>query len=149
MTISMKTDDTMSPSRRRLVYVLLFEGFGIVIAGAFLAAFSGKAPETAGIVAAVTSLIAMAWNYLFNTAFEAWEARRPRRGRPFRQRVAHAIAFEVTLSMLLVPFIAWWLDISLYQALIYDIGLITLFMAYTFAFNLGFDRVFGLPASAR
>lgn len=139
----------MSPTRRRLVYVLLFEGIGIVIAGAFLAAFSGEGMETSGIVAAVTSVIAMAWNYIFNTAFEAWEARRPVKGRPLSLRIAHAIGFEVTLSMLLVPFIAWWLAIPLLRALIYDIALIALFMAYTFVFNLGFDRVFGLPASAR
>ena len=139
----------MSPARRRLTYVLLFEGIGIVLAGGFLAAFSGETLGTTGMIAAVTSTIAMAWNSLFNTAFEAWEARRTRRGRPFSYRVAHAIGFEVTLSMLLVPVIAWWMDITLYQALVYEIGLITLFMAYTFVFNLGFDRVFGLPASAR
>ena len=139
----------MTPARRRLVYVLLFEGIGIVLAGAFLAVFSGENAETSGIVAAVTSLIAMAWNFVFNTAFEAWEAWRPTKGRPLSLRIAHAIGFEITLSMLLVPFIAWWLAIPLIQALIYDIGLIALFMAYTFAFNIGFDRVFGLPASAR
>lgn len=139
----------MSPARRRLTYVLLFEGIGIVLAGAFLTVFAGQSGESSGIVAAVTSVIAMGWNFLFNTGFEAWEARRPIKGRPTSLRIAHAIGFEVTLSMLLIPFIAWWLGISLLQALIYDIGLIALFMAYTFLFNLGFDRVFGLPASAR
>jgi len=139
----------MSPTRRRLTYILMFEGIGIVLAGAFLTVFAGESADSSSIVAAVTSVIAMAWNFLFNTAFEAWEARRPTRGRPLSLRLAHAIGFEVTLSMLLIPFIAWWLGISLLQALLYDIGLIALFMVYTFLFNLGFDRVFGLPASAR
>ena len=139
----------MSPARRRLTYVLLFEGIGIVLAGGFLAAFSGEAIGPTGIIAGDSPASPSAREYLFNTASEAWEARRTRRGRPFSYRVAHAIGFEVTLSMLLVPVIAWWMDITLYQALVYEIGLITLFMAYTFVFNLGFDRVFGLPASAR
>jgi uncharacterized membrane protein len=29
-----------------------------------------------------------------------------------------------------------------------DLGLIVFFLVYTYVFNLGFDRVFGLPASA-
>ncbi len=139
----------MTPARRRMIYVLLFESFGILLAGAFLAAFSSEGVVTSGVVAAVTSLIAMTWNFLFNTAFEAWEARRPVKGRPLSLRIAHAIGFELTLSLLLVPVIAWWMSITLLQALVYDFGLILLFMVYTFLFNLGFDRAFGLPASAR
>ena len=32
--------------------------------------------------------------------------------------------------------------------LVLDLGLSLFFLVYTFAFNLGFDKVFGLPASA-
>ena len=51
--------------------------------------------------------------------------------------------------MVLVPLMAWWLGIGLLEALVLDIGLIVFFLCYTFAFNWGFDRVFGLPASAQ
>jgi len=30
-----------------------------------------------------------------------------------------------------------------------DLGLLLFFMVYTYAYNLAFDRVFGLPASAQ
>ena len=50
--------------------------------------------------------------------------------------------------MLLVPLFAWWLNISLWDALLLDIGLLMFFMVYTYFFSLTFDRVFGLPASA-
>ena len=43
---------------------------------------------------------------------------------------------------------AWWLGISLVEAFVLDLGFLAFFLVYTFAFNLGFDRVFGLPASA-
>jgi uncharacterized membrane protein len=47
-----------------------------------------------------------------------------------------------------VPVIAWWLDVSFLQALILDLGLLTFFLVYTFAFNWVFDLAFGLPTSA-
>jgi uncharacterized membrane protein len=51
--------------------------------------------------------------------------------------------------LVLVPLFAWWLDISLWEALVLDIGLLLFFMVYTYIFSLAFDRVFGLPASAQ
>ena len=61
---------------------------------------------------------------------------------------AHAIGFELGFIITLVPLFAWWLHIGLWQALVLDIGLSVFFLVYTFVFNLGFDKVFGLPASA-
>jgi uncharacterized membrane protein len=52
------------------------------------------------------------------------------------------------LVVMLVPFFAWWLDVSLWQAFVLDLGLLLFFLGYTFVFNWAFDRVFGLPASA-
>jgi uncharacterized membrane protein len=51
--------------------------------------------------------------------------------------------------VLLVPLIAWWLDVTLWQALLADLGLMAFFFFYTMVFTWAFDRVFGLPASAR
>ena len=52
------------------------------------------------------------------------------------------------LDRLLVPLIAWWLDVTLWQALLADLGLMAFFFFYTMGFTWAFDRVFGLPASA-
>jgi uncharacterized membrane protein len=93
--------------------------------------------------------LALAWNYAFNAAFEAWEARQTIRGRSWRRRLIHAALFEAGLMALLVPFLAWWLGITLLQAFLADLGLLLFFALYTPLFTLAFDRVFGLPASAR
>ena len=69
-------------------------------------------------------------------------------GRSLCRRIAHAVGFEGGLVFTLVPLFAWWFDVSLWQALVMDLGLVVFFLCYTFAFNWGFDRVFGLPASA-
>ncbi|MFN2772800.1 PACE efflux transporter, partial [Escherichia coli] len=62
--------------------------------------------------------------------------------------VAHAIGFQLTLVVYLIPLIAWWMGISLLEAFWLDLALIVLIPCYTFLFNWAFDRLFGLPTSA-
>ncbi len=139
----------MRPITRRIIHALTFEGFGILLAGLWLSVVSGADAVGATGLAAVSSAVAVAWNLVFNTMWEAWERRRRRKGRGFCLRVVHALGFEGGLSLILVPVMAWWLDVSLLAALVYDAALVVFFLLYAFLFNLVFDRVFGLPASAR
>jgi uncharacterized membrane protein len=139
----------MQGLRRKIVYVTLFEVFAIAISTAGLAYFSSSGIGRASVAAVVSSAIAVIWNLAYNTVFERWEARQSVRGRSWRRRVAHAAGFEAGLILALVPFFAWWLDVSLWQALVLDLGLIVFFLVYTFVFSWVFDRIFGLPASAQ
>lgn len=138
----------MQGIKRRLVYVSLYELFAVGLTSAGLALLAGSALTHAGIAALASSAIALAWNLAYTHLFEAWEARQTRRGRSLARRIAHALGFEAGLIVMLVPLFAWWLEITLWQALLLDFGLIVFFLIYTFVFNLAFDRVFGLPASA-
>lgn len=131
-----------------MVYIGLYEAIAILAASVGLAAMSGRGLMHAGGLAVATSAVAVVWNLVFNSLFEAWEARQARRGRSLLRRIAHAIGFEGGLVTFLVPLIAWWLEVSLRQALLMDLGLVVFFLIYTFVFNWAFDRVFGLPASA-
>lgn len=135
--------------RRKIVYVSFFELFAIAISTAGLAYFSDSSVGRASVAAVVSSVIAVIWNLIYNTVFERWEARQVVRGRSWKRRMAHAAGFEAGLILTLVPFFAWWLSISLWQAFVLDVGLIVFFLVYTFAFSWVFDRLFGLPASAR
>lgn len=134
---------------RKIVYVCFFELFAIAISTAGLAYFSDSSVGRASVAAVVSSVIAVIWNLIYNTVFERWEARQVVRGRSWKRRMAHAAGFEAGLILTLVPFFAWWLSISLWQAFVLDVGLIVFFLVYTFAFSWVFDRLFGLPASAR
>lgn len=138
----------MQGLQRKIVYVTLYEALAIVSASIGLAWMSGQGMGHAGVLAAIASAIAVVWNLGFNGLFERWESRQAVRGRSLRRRVAHAIGFEGGLAVILVPVFAWWLGIGLWQALLMDLGLLLFFLVYTFVFNWGFDRVFGLPASA-
>ncbi len=139
----------MQGIRRKAVYVTLYELFAIVISSTGLSAGAGASLERAGAIAVASAVIAVVWNLVYNTAFERWEARQTVRGRSFKRRAAHAVGFELGLSICLVPLFIWWLQIGLGQALLLDIALSLFFLVYTFAFNLAFDKVFGLPLSAQ
>ena len=138
----------MQGIKRRVVYISLYEGIAIVVASVGLALMSGQGLGHSGVLAVIASAIAVVWNLAFNALFERWEARQPVRGRSIGRRVAHAIGFVGGLVTLLVPTIAWWLNISLWDALVMDLGLVVFFLVYTFVFNWAFDSIFGLPASA-
>ncbi|NVM75306.1 putative membrane protein [Duganella sp. SG902] len=139
----------MQGLKRKVVYVSLFETIAIGLTSTGLMLMGGHDAGHAGTAAVASSLIAIVWNFAFNTMFEAWEARQAKRGRDWKRRAAHAIGFEGGLLLVLVPLFAWWLNISLWEALVLDIGLLIFFMIYTYIFSLAFDHVFGLPASAQ
>ncbi|GAB1363718.1 PACE efflux transporter [Rhodobacter sp.] len=139
----------LSPVRRRILFAVLFESIGLVISTLGLMAFSSSDAGTATGAAIGSMGIALAWNYLFNWGFEGWERRQPVRGRSFRRRLAHGALFEGGLVVLMVPFLAWWMGVGLIEALLYDAGLLVFFAIYTLGFTWAFDRIFGLPASAR
>ncbi|MDM0075718.1 PACE efflux transporter [Variovorax sp. J2P1-59] len=138
----------MQGLKRRVVYISLYEGIAIVAASAGLALMSGQGLGHSGVLAVIASVIAVLWNLSFNALFERWESRQAVRGRSVKRRVAHAIGFEGGLVAFLVPVFAWWLGVSLWEALVMDLGLVVFFLIYTFVFNWAFDMLFGLPASA-
>jgi uncharacterized membrane protein len=139
----------MQGIRRKIVYVGLYELFAIAFSSTGLAVGANASLERAGAIAVATAVIAVVWNLVYNTLFERWEARQSVRGRSFRRRVAHAIGFELGFLILLVPLFAWWFDITIWHALVLEIGLALFFLVYTFVFNWAFDKVFGLPAAAQ
>jgi uncharacterized membrane protein len=130
------------------VYIGLYEAVAIALAGWGLMVMSGKSPFDSGTLAIATSVVAVVWNLVFNTYFERWEARQGTTGRSMKRRVLHAVCFEIGLVAMLVPLIAWWFGVSLWQALVMDMALVIFFLVYTFVFNWAFDAVFGLPVAA-
>ena len=138
----------MQGVKRKLVYVAGYEGIGLCLSTLGLALLSGTAPSNTGPLAVMITTIAMLWNLIYNTLFERWEARQAKRGRSVARRVAHAIGFQLTLVVYLIPLIAWWLGMSLVEAFVVDLAFIILVPCYTFAYNWAFDRIFGLPRSA-
>ncbi|MBR8127803.1 PACE efflux transporter [Burkholderia ambifaria] len=131
--------------KRRIVYVVMFEVLGILVASSVLGMLSGASATTSGLLGVMISTTGVTVNFLYNFGFEAWERRRAETTRSVGRRVMHAIGFQFALVTFLIPLIAWWLDVSLLQAFLYDAVLIVFFPIFTFAYNWSFDSVFGLP----
>jgi uncharacterized membrane protein len=139
----------MTPITRRVLQAVLYEVIAIAAVGPVLSfAFDKPQASTFGL-AVVLSTIALAWNYVFNGLFERWESRQSVRGRSFARRLAHGVGFEGGLAVILVPVMALWLEISPAAAFAANLGLLAFFFCYALVFTWAFDRVFGLPASAR
>ncbi|MBN5284492.1 PACE efflux transporter [Serratia ureilytica] len=138
----------MQGVKRKLVYVTAYEIIGMAISALGLALLSGHAPSSTGPLAVVITTIAVSWNFIYNYVFEWWESRQASRARTLKRRILHAVGFQLTLVVYLIPLIAWWMCITLWQALLLDMALIVIIPCYTFVFNWAFDKLFGLPASA-
>lgn len=133
---------------RRVIFVSLYEIIAIAVSSLLFMA-TGQGASDSGVMAVAASSIAIAWNVGFNHLFEKWEARQSVKGRSVLRRVVHAVGFEGGLALVLIPLMAWWFGVSLWQATLLEAGLLLFFLVYTYVFNWCFDRLFGLPASAQ
>lgn len=98
-----------------------------------------------GTVALVGSLVATFWVYGYNYLFDLALLRTRRNlNKSLPMRLAHALLFEFGLLLILLPFIAWYLGVSLFDAFLTDIALVAFYIVYSFAFNWLYDLLFPL-----
>lgn len=138
----------MQPRIRRVVQAVLYEIIAVLFVGPALGFIFDVPAASALPLAIFMSGVALAWNYLFNSMFERWEARQSRKGRSLMRRLAHGIGFEGGLVLFLVPIMAYWLQTTLLEAFIADLVVLAFFFFYSVLFTWTFDKVFGLPVSA-
>ncbi|KVW69900.1 hypothetical protein WL04_09955 [Burkholderia ubonensis] len=134
---------------RKITQAILYEAIAIACISPAIAALFGEGLVYSGALSATMSAIALLWNMVYNTLFERWEATRVQRTRTLGRRVIHACGFEGGLIFILVPVVAWWLDISWFDAFLVDLGLFAFFFCYAFVFQWAFDRVFDVPAATK
>ncbi|KYQ79730.1 hypothetical protein AWW73_18060 [Acinetobacter lactucae] len=139
----------MQGIKRRIVYVSSYEIIGMIISSVGLAILAGDSVEHTGPLSVMITTIAVTWNFIYNILYEKWEARQSSHIRTVKRRVGHAIGFQLTLVLFLIPLISWWMDISLIEAFWLDVAFIIIIPIYTFIFNWSFDKLFGLPISAQ
>ena len=98
-----------------------------------------------GVVGIVSATLATLWNLGYNVLFDL--ALQRLTGTTLKSRIVrvlHALAFEAGLLMVLLPFIAWYLGISLWDAFVLDIALAAFYLVYSYVFNLIYDTLFPL-----
>jgi uncharacterized membrane protein len=125
---------------RRVIHAVLFEFFALIILVPLMSYGFGMDMLHFGALAVMLALSAMASNMIYNHIYEAFEHRYGWR-RTVRMRVCHTLGFEAFFMSIALPLTAWWLDISLWDALMLDLVFSVFFMLYAFCFNWVYDIV--------
>lgn len=136
----------MQGMKRRVTYVFFYEVLSFLICAMILAVLSGSTISHTGPLSLLIAVIAVSVNFFYNYAFEWWEKRQHSKTRTIFRRVVHALGFQVVLVTILIPLIAWWMQISLVKAFLLDFSLMIIIPCYTFVYNYFFDHLFGLPS---
>lgn len=127
----------------RIRQALAFEILGILIVTPLFAWLFVHPMGDIGALAIISGTLATLWNYIFNLGFDhallRWRGT-ARKSLPLR--IAHATLFELSFMALLLPVVAWWLDISLLAALVMDLSFAAFYLVYTFVFTCGYDRLY-------
>ncbi|WP_417809852.1 PACE efflux transporter [Thioclava sp.] len=99
-----------------------------------------------GIVGIVSATIATLWNIIYNFTFDvALKRLTATTLKTARVRVLHAVLFELGLLAVLMPYLAWYLDVSLWQAFVMDASFALFYIIYALGFNWAYDALFPLP----
>jgi uncharacterized membrane protein len=139
----------MQGKPRKIFQASFYELTTIVIETIVFSVWFDQPAKSSGLLSIVISILGLGWNILFNSLFEHWEARQKDNRRTLKRRILHTIGFEGGLTALLVPTLAFWLKISLWEAFITDLALLVFFLFYSFIFQWLFERVFDTPNSAK
>lgn len=130
----------------RLRHALSFEIIALLLVVPVAALLMGLPMQDMGVVGVVSATLATLWNMVYNWLFDHALRRLTGTTRKTpRLRILHAILFEGGLLLVLMPFIAWYLQISLIAAFLLDAGLAGFYLFYAFGFNWAYDRLFPLP----
>lgn len=123
----------------RIVHAVLFEAIAIGICAPVAAWLMNKPLFQMGLLAVMLSTVAMVWNIIYNTGFDKIFPINQKRRMPLR--IAHALGFESGFILIGLPLAAWMLGITLWQALMVEIGFFLFFLPYTIIYNWCYDAL--------
>ena len=130
----------MRTARERIIHALLFELIAVLTITPLGALLFGIPMHDFGVLAIVSTALAVIWTYVFNLGFDHamhWHLKTTAKSWPVR--VLHAVLFEAGLMLLFVPVIVWFLDITFWQAFTIDLSMSGFYLVYAFAFNWIYD----------
>mgnify|MGYP000897773892 CR=1 FL=1 len=139
----------MRTIRDRVRHALLFEAVALAIFIPGSALVFDQPANHMGVIGVASATIATIWNFVFNALFDRAMLRlRGSVHKTMAIRIAHTFLFEAGLVVMLIPMIAWYLDIGLWAALLMDLAIVTFYLIYGFLFNIAYDRMFPVSAAA-
>lgn len=138
----------MRSTADRIRHAILFEIIGVLLLVPLGNLVLDVGVEDMGMIGVGSAIIATVWNYVYNILFDRSMLRlRGSTKKTMRLRVLHAFLFEAGLIVILLPLMAWYLQIGLVEALILDSAIVVFYLVYAFVYNLVYDRVFPVPTT--
>ncbi|ATN00777.1 MULTISPECIES: PACE efflux transporter [Proteus] len=131
----------LKPRPRKLVYAITFEILAILLSTVLLAILSQSQSHNSLPVAIAVSVIALIWNYIFNSFFELIESKLRIKKRTVMVRLTHAISFELGLFFFTIPLYMWWYNVGFIKAISMEVTILVFFFIYTYLFTLVFDKL--------
>ena len=123
----------------RIFHAILFEVLAVTLAVIVLTTFTNHHVGSLSGTMIVVTTIAMMWNFIYNWFFDRI-CTSDKTQRSLVLRVVHTIIFQAGLLVVTIPVIAFLLEISLWEALIMDIGVTICITLYAFLYNLIYDH---------
>lgn len=127
--------------KARLFHAVLFELIAILLTALFLVLVMKGNILHMGVLSVIISLIATAWNGVFNYLFDRLQKRFDF-SRTKSIRILHAAGFEGGLVFFTVPVVAFYLKVDLWTAFWLEAGLLLFFLPYSVIFNYIYDRIY-------
>ncbi|BCU89826.1 hypothetical protein YP72344_13210 [Yersinia pseudotuberculosis] len=124
----------------RVIHAIGFEVIAVAICAPVGAWLLDRSILQMGTLAVLLSSIAMLWNIVYNSLFDYfWPVSRVIR--TLKIRVFHALGFEGGFILMGLPVAAFALGISIWQALVLEIGFFLFFLPYTMFYNWLYDSL--------
>ncbi|MEG3753903.1 PACE efflux transporter [Psychromonas arctica] len=123
----------------RIFHAVLFEVLAVSLAILVLIVFTDHDPASLSGTMIIVATIAMAWNFIYNWCFDR-VVTGDKTQRTLSLRITHTILFQGGLLIITIPVIALLLAVSLWQALMMDIGVTIFITIYAFFYNLTYDH---------
>ena len=135
---------TLRSPRERLIQTLAYEVGGLCLSVPLVAVLGhGTTREAFWLMLALSGAV-LVWSPIHNTVFDWVDFRLSGRlasDRPQRWRLVHAASHEATTVVVTLPILIWLGGLSLWAALLADLGLTLLYAGYAYVFHLVYDRL--------
>lgn len=140
----MENNIAIRSAKDRLRYTVSFELLLLAILVPTGALVFDRSHIDIGMLSVFLATKAMLLNLLYNWLFDQWDVRHGRipTQRSWWGRTLHAIGFEATLTITSLPFVMWWLNLNIWQALLTDLAVVSIVMVYTMVFTWCYDKLF-------
>ena len=127
-------------SKRRIVHALSYEIILLAIIAIALSLIFQVPMEVTGVLGVAMAVTSVIWNMIFNHFFEKFEQKR-QLTRTIKVRILHAIGFEGGLMLVTIPMVAYAMNLSLWNAILLDLGMTSCILVYTFIFQWCYDAI--------